>query len=163
MRTENLVLIGFMACGKSSVAKALALRLDSFFFDTDQLIEAKFQMSVKDIFKSFSEAFFRKEEQKLAHTLLDIKNAVIASGGGFIAVKNLKKLGKIIYLRADFDFLRARLKQDELDKRPLFKDEARARELFDTRKDLYESLADLSIDIKDKSIDYIAQEIIRSL
>lgn len=163
MRNENLLFIGFMGCGKSSVARALALDLKRVFFDSDDLIELKFKLSIKEIFQKYGEDFFRKEERLLADFFAKTSNAIIASGGGFYKNANLKEIGKIIYLEADFDFLKNRLSKDELLKRPLFSDEKHARALFEERIDKYKSLAQQIINVENKSIETIKDEIKKGL
>ena len=160
---ENLVLIGFMGSGKSSVSKALALELDRFLFDSDELIEAKFQMTVREIFNRFGEDFFRREEEKLATCFLYMKNYIISTGGGFVKVKKLDKLGKIVYLKADFDFLKNRLSKEDIEQRPLFNDEKKARQLFNERLALYENLSNLTVCVEGKSIKDIVYEIKKDL
>lgn len=163
MRNENLLFIGFMGCGKSSVARDLALDLKRVFFDSDDLIELKFKLSIKEIFQKYGEDFFRKEERLLADFFANTSNAIIASGGGFYKNANLKEIGKIIYLEAGFDFLKNRLSKDELLKRPLFSDEKHARALFEERIDKYKSLAQQIINVENKSIETIKDEIKKGL
>lgn len=159
MKAKNIVFIGFMGCGKSTLARALAKDLDLVFLDSDNLIEAKFDKNVAEIFAEFGEAFFRKEEQKMADFFCGMKNASIATGGGFISVSNLEKIGFCVYLRADFEYLKKRLNEDEISKRPLFYNENKAKKLYNERLKLYENKANFVLDIKDKSIDELISAI----
>lgn len=157
---SNIILIGFMGCGKSSVGKALAKKLDKIYLDTDALIEAKEGQKIKQIFKTKGERAFRKMEKSLLKSLkASIKGAIISTGGGFGVQKGLKKLGKVVFLRAEFNDIKARLSQKELKKRPLFQDEKRALELFNQRQAKYSKKADIIINTKDKDIKQIAKEI----
>lgn len=163
MKNENIVFIGFMGSGKSSLARALSQKMDKVYLDSDSLIEMKFQKSISEIFKIFGEEFFRKEEQKLAYLFSMIDNTVIATGGGFIHVPNFKSLGFCIYLRAEFDFLSKHLSLEEKNKRPLFCDEIKAKKLYNKRIKDYEKKADLIIDIENKNIKELLEEIIKRI
>lgn len=159
MMRDNIIFIGFMGCGKSTMARKLAIELDRIFLDSDLLIEAKFNQSINEIFENKGEYFFRKQEQKLADFFILCQNTCIASGGGFINVKNLEKIGLSIYLRADFEYLKKRLNKDEIAKRPLFFDEIKAKKLYNERIKIYENKADVILDIENKSIDELISEL----
>lgn len=98
----NIILIGFMTCGKTSVGKLLAEKLNYTFADTDALIEAEAGMSIPDIFGALGEGHFRKYEADVCQQLLKKKSAVISTGGGIVINANnrtlLRKAGKVIYL-----------------------------------------------------------------
>ena len=79
---DNVVLIGMMGCGKSTVGKLLAQALGFAFVDTDQYIEAALGRSIPDIFAKEGEAFFRDRELDAAEELARGKGQVIACGGG---------------------------------------------------------------------------------
>ena len=79
---KNVVLIGMMGCGKSSVGRVLAQRLGMGFADTDQCIEAALGRSIPEIFATEGEAFFRDWELGVAEELARKENLVIACGGG---------------------------------------------------------------------------------
>ncbi len=151
MRSKNVFFTGFMACGKSTLAREFAREFGLIFLDSDALIELQFNKSVSEIFAEFGEEFFRKEEQKMADFFCGIKNASIATGGGFIKALNLDKIGFCVYLRADFETLKKRLNSKEKAKRPLFYDENKAKILYNERLSLYEKKADLILDIENKS------------
>ncbi|TQR34408.1 shikimate kinase [Campylobacter sp. MIT 99-7217] len=160
---KNIFLIGFMGSGKSTVAKALAKKINYKFLDTDLAIEEKVKLKIKAIFAQKGEQFFRDEEANLALELKKYKNTVIATGGGFH--KNLKKdkASVIVYLRADFDYIEERLGKSGAKKRPLFQDKEMAKKLFETRLEEYEEKADLIIDIKNKSVLEIIMQIMKEL
>ncbi len=79
---KNIVLIGMMGCGKSSIGRRLALALDRELVDTDELIERRAGMSVSDIFAQKGENFFRDEELSVSEELALRQNLIIACGGG---------------------------------------------------------------------------------
>ena len=102
---DNVVLIGMMGCGKSTVGKLLAQALGFAFVDTDQYIEAALGRSIPDIFAKEGEAFFRDRELDAAEALARGKGQVIACGGGLPtradAIASLKDSGTVIFLRRD--------------------------------------------------------------
>ena len=138
---DNVVLIGFMGSGKTSVGKALARQLYKKFVDVDSTIEAEQNASVTEIFETKGEAYFRDLEQKCMNELTKKKGQVIATGGGLPIYSSIPEKSLIVYIDADFDVILNRLSAKEHAKRPLLQDEARARALFDQRIDTYKELA----------------------
>lgn len=119
---NNIVLIGFMGSGKSSVGRLLAEATDRFFLDTDHLIEAAAGRSVAEIFAQEGEGGFRQREMALAKWLqVSVKNAVIATGGGMPMVcNNLRGIGETLWLECDLEEIFERLERSgEREKRPL--------------------------------------------
>ncbi|WP_209344261.1 shikimate kinase [Flavonifractor sp. AGMB03687] len=102
---DNVVLIGMMGCGKSTVGKLLAEALDFAFVDTDQYIEEALGRTIPDIFAKEGEAFFRDQELGAAEELALGKGQVIACGGGLPtradSIASLKYSGTVIFLRRD--------------------------------------------------------------
>lgn len=149
---NNIVLIGFMGSGKSSIGRALAKQKNMYFIDTDALIESFEGQKIRDMFEQKGEAYFRECEKNCFAWLSDnVSNAVISTGGGMTTViDDFSKLGKTIYLKVDFEILLERLKAEEFDKRPLFADVEFARKIFDTREPLYTQKADLIVDANAK-------------
>lgn len=93
---SNLVLIGFMGSGKSTVGKLLAKALEMKFVDTDLEIEREYGKTVQEIFSEKGETYFRELEHKMAKKLSLINNAIISTGGGIILNKQ-----NIDYLKND--------------------------------------------------------------
>lgn len=102
---DNVVLIGMMGCGKSTVGKLLAEALGFAFVDTDQYIEKALGRTIPDIFAKEGEAFFRDQELGAAEELALGKGQVIACGGGLPtradSIASLKYSGTVIFLRRD--------------------------------------------------------------
>ena len=102
---DNVVLIGMMGCGKSTVGKLLAQALGFAFVDTDQYIEAALGRSIPHIFATEGEAFFRDRELDAAEALTQGNGQVIACGGGLTtraeSIGSLKDSGTVIFLRRD--------------------------------------------------------------
>lgn len=101
MATQNIILAGFMGSGKSTVGRILARTLGWKFCDTDQLIEKQAGLTVAQIFEALGEASFREMESELAERLEQMRNHVIATGGGFM----LRPLNREAALRAGEVFL----------------------------------------------------------
>ena len=99
----NIVLIGFMGSGKTTVGRALSAKSDMEFLDTDALIESKEDCKISTIFTEKGEAHFRALENAALKSLAVTKDKVISTGGGIVSSHNnrelLKKAGKVIYLR----------------------------------------------------------------
>lgn len=148
---ENIVLIGFMGTGKTSVGKLIASRLGYEFVDTDQLVVQRNGLEITDLFRQHGEAFFRDEETLALKTLQGRNGLVIATGGGIIVrqenVALLKQLGFIAWLTATRDVIYSRVSLN--DKRPLLQTEDPHRtidDLLDARKPLYSEAAQFMID-----------------
>lgn len=169
LKNKNIVFIGFMGVGKGTIARALIKKTKCFGLDTDDLIESMENRKIKSIFETDGEAYFRKLEKKTAKWLeKNVKNAIISTGGGFFKVDNLDRMGTIVYLRSSFDGILKRLKEHEnanlkLAKRPLLTNEAKARALFNERSSLYESKADIIIDVEERSVNDIVRDLIMLL
>ncbi|CAA6814200.1 MAG: Shikimate kinase I (EC [uncultured Sulfurovum sp.] len=143
---DNIVLIGFMGSGKTSVGRILARELFKNFVDVDSMIEKEQGASVSEIFKTKGEEHFRGLEQECINSLTQQKGQIIATGGGLPIYSSISDKSLIVYINADFEVILKRLTKREREKRPLLQDEARAKILFDERKDTYEELATFSVD-----------------
>ena len=145
----RLYLIGMPGCGKSSLGKKLAEKLNYEFIDMDEYIEKKAMMFIDEIFEAYGEEWFRAFERNVLNDFKALDNVVIATGGGVIKNKKNKELmdGKCIYLMASLDDIKKRLESSSIE-RPLLKEKT-VEQLFFERKELYEYFADLKIDNKD--------------
>ncbi|MGN1317629.1 MAG: shikimate kinase [Lachnospirales bacterium] len=162
----NIVLIGFMGCGKTSVGRKLSIRLKREFIDTDDFIVKREGMSINEIFNTKGEDYFRNLEMELCKRYSQPKGKIIATGGGIIKndknVENLKNGGKIIYLKSTPEQIAINLKYD--DSRPLLQGgnkEEKIAAMMEERRPLYEKCADFTIDVTDIDIDKTIDEIIR--
>lgn len=150
----NIILIGFMGCGKTTIGKQLAEKIHYTFADTDSLIEAQAGMSIPDIFAALGEGHFRKHEADVCQQLLKHKSAVVATGGGIIINHNnrqlLRKAGKVIYLTVTPEQVMERV--GDYTTRPLINyadPEKRLRiitELLTKRDPLYRNTADFVVE-----------------
>jgi len=162
---ENIVLIGLMGAGKSTVGKFLADKLGYDFIDTDALIEKEQSMSIPMIFEKFGEEYFRKLENELVVSLIKRENTIISTGGGLVQnldnITNLSKNGVIVYLKADANILYERIRNDI--NRPLLQNTNplnKLKELLIKREKNYK-LANLIINTENKTIENIANEILK--
>lgn len=163
---NNIILIGFMGCGKSTVGFRLSYRLRRVLEDTDKLIERKEGRSISDIFALKGEDVFRRMETAcLRELLLSQEEKIIATGGGLpIRQENralLKQLGTVIYLRISAKNVWERLKGDT--SRPLLQcDEplAKIEALLDKRNPVYEAAADMIVDVDGKDMEQVISELL---
>lgn len=140
---KHLVLIGFMASGKSTLASLLSQSLNLPIFSTDMWITQQVQKSISDIFDLYGESEFRLWEQKAFDVILDLKQThIIDCGGGFVLQNNIKQLGRVYYLDTPLELIRVRLTALEREKRPLSKD---FEKLYMQRKEIYGFQSHLSI------------------
>ena len=170
MRERNLILIGFMGSGKTSVGVKLSYRLKMTVEDTDKLIERREGRSISDIFAAEGEAYFRQKETELLRELTEKKQGsrIYSVGGGTpVNQENrplLKRLGTVVWLRIRPETVYERLKGDTT--RPLLQCEdplGRITELIDSRRAAYESCADIIVDVDDLGMEQILEEIEREL
>ena len=161
---KNLVLLGMMAVGKTTLGKIVAKKQELKFIDIDASIEKKNSMTIKEIFKKKGEKFFRMEEEKEVLKSLEKNNCVIALGGGAFMNKtvreNILKNAISIWLNVDIKTLNKRVKWNQ--KRPLLKEEnthKKITELYAERKDIYK-LANHKIACDNLTKEDIAEKII---
>jgi len=166
---KNIVLIGFMGVGKGSVAREVVHHSDYIAIDTDDLIESMENRKIKNIFEEEGEEYFRKLEKNIAKWLENsVQNTLISTGGGFYKQKNLKKIGIIVLLDSPFDAIIKRIKSHpnaarKLKKRPLLSDLQAAKRLYDARRPEYLKVADVVIDVTDKSAKECSKELLKKV
>jgi shikimate kinase len=161
---KNLVLLGMMAVGKTTLGKIVAKKQELKFIDIDASIEKKNSMTIKEIFKKKGEKFFRMEEEKEVLKSLEKNNCIIALGGGAFMNKtvreNILKNAISIWLNVDIKTLNQRVKWNQ--KRPLLKEENNQKKitkLYAERKNIYK-LANHQIACDKLSKKNIAEKII---
>ncbi len=147
---NNIILCGFMGCGKSTVGKNIARKSGRRFVDMDAYIEQKTGMRISEIFAQKGEEGFRDIEHEACRELAEKSNAVIASGGGALTFERNVQVfrGKdlIVFLDVPLDVIKFRLRNDKV--RPLLqrpdKDKVMA-ELYERRYPLYRAAADVVV------------------
>ena len=164
MTVDKIYLVGFMAAGKTTVARALARRLDWRAEDVDELIEARERAPVAEIFARKGEPYFRSVEKEILRLLLPMRHTVVATGGGtFADAENraaISRDGFSVWLDVPFEVVLARIPADG--RRPLAADRVQMERLFVARQAAY-SYANLRIaaglapagEIAERIVDYL--------
>lgn len=157
-------IVGFMGAGKTTVGRVLAQMMNYPFVDLDDVIVAKAQKTVREIFAEFGEAHFRKLERQAIQACSELKNTIVALGGGaYIAEENraiLREIGKTVWLDCPLEVCLARIASDGA--RPLAKSADEMRQLLDKRLSAY-AQADIVLPVESKSAEAIALAIIEIL
>lgn len=165
MKKDNIILTGFMGCGKSSVGFKLSYYLRRTLLDTDKWIEKKQGMSISEIFDKYGESAFRQMETDCLKELLQTEDhQIIATGGGLpIREENhelLKQLGWVYYLKVTPEVVYERLQGDTT--RPLLQGDnpmEKIESLLNVREPVYEQCADFVIEVSGKTFEEILEEI----
>ena len=164
---RNVVLVGMMGAGKSSIGKRLAERLGLSFIDADTEIEAAAGKSIPEIFAEHGESYFREGERRVIARILEGRGRVLAAGGG--AFMNSETRARIatravsVWIKADIDVLMQRVRKRS--NRPLLRTadpEATMRALIEQRHPVY-ALADITVLSRDIAHEVIVSEIIAAL
>lgn len=164
----NIVLIGFMGTGKSTVSDCLHSMFGMKVVEMDQVIAEREQMSIPDIFAAYGEEYFRGLETRLLVEMQSRKNTVVSCGGGAALrernVAEMKKNGKVVLLTASPETVYERVKDDG--GRPLLegrKDVKGISELMEQRRAKYEAAADIVINTDNKTVIQVCEELVNRL
>ncbi|MBQ0110518.1 MAG: shikimate kinase [Oscillospiraceae bacterium] len=158
----NIILLGFMCAGKSSVAAELARLCGLAVFDTDKIIERQFNMSISQIFQTMGEDAFRQAELSAVKQALSGENRIIALGGGSLlngeTAELIKDKGIKIYLKISPQTV---LLRDD-GSRPLILNKGLLfiEKLLNEREKVYKNAADIVVNADDLSPQILAQKII---
>jgi len=165
---QNLILIGPMGSGKTTVGKQLAKRTRMDFVDSDHMIEDRCGVSISTIFDIEGEEGFRKRETKMLAELVDRTGIVLATGGGAIISEEnrilLRKRGFVVYLKTSIETQLSRTQKNQ--NRPLLDDvdaEKKLTQLMDERGALYEQEADLVVTSGDRMVSKVVEEILAAI
>jgi shikimate kinase len=161
----NLVLIGFMGCGKSSVGRRLSGLTGHRFVDVDELVTQFDGRSISEIFSQRGESYFRDLEQRALEDLVGVCGIVLSTGGGLVLRpanrETLKRIGIVAWLDADPEILFERAMRSG--RRPLLQtDDPKGTfdELLSVRRNFYEMTADFRVDSSRLSHDEAAQTLL---
>jgi shikimate kinase len=163
---RNVILVGFMGAGKSTVGRLLARRLGRCFVETDAMITAREGRSIPEIFETRGEPYFRQLEAEVLEALADKRDHVVATGGGFPCepgvMDRLLQLGTVVWLAADFEAVYARA--NRLGGRPMLAGRSveDAAALYRVRQDVYRR-AHLGLDTTRMTVDAVVARIVRHL
>lgn len=162
---KNIFLIGFMGCGKSTMARLLSKELQMELVEMDESIEAEENRTINEIFATDGEQYFRDLESQLIIRIADKGNMIVSCGGGAILrpenVENMKKNGRIIYLSATPETIYERVRHST--NRPLLNGNMNVEyigELMSKRIDKYEAAADIVICVDRKEKCEIVRELV---
>lgn len=161
----NIVLIGFMGCGKSTVGRRLSALTGHRFVDTDELVIQAEKRGIPEIFASVGEEGFREIEERIIRDLVGVAGIVLSTGGGAILREAnraaLKKTGVVVWLDSDPDILFERAIRSG--KRPLL-NTPNPRETFDSlaasRRAVYESASHFRFDSSRIEMDEVAKRVL---
>lgn len=166
---DNIILTGFMGCGKTSVGIRLSYALRRTLIDTDKWIEKKQGKTVSEIFAGEGEEAFRRMESECIRELIGTADGQIISTGGGLPVREenrrlLGELGRVYYLKVTPECVYERLRGDTT--RPLLQEEnpkEKIRELLEAREAFYQEGADVTIEVSGKSFEDIITEIVEGM
>jgi len=169
MKKNNIVLIGFMGSGKTTVGIRLSYRLRKSIEDTDKLIERRQKRTIREIFEQDGEDSFRElETELLREAVLKMKNQIVSVGGGTpIKEENralLKQLGTVVYFRVKPETVCERLKNDTT--RPLLQCAnplERITKLLEQREEAYEACADIILDVDELNMQQVVEKVLDKL
>lgn len=161
---DNIILVGFMGVGKSTIGSELAKKISYKFLDSDNKIEERAGMSIPDIFRIYGEKYFRRLEFEIIKDIVNMSGIVLATGGGAVMNKQLFEMlmskGTVIHLDASLSTLYDRLKDSN--NRPMLNHSNRKKridELYSLRRPVYMK-AHHTINTDGKKIEDIVDEIV---
>ena len=165
--SKNIVLVGPMGSGKTTIGRRLAIKLSKDFFDTDHEIIDKTGVTIDHIFDIEGEKGFRERESKILEKLCEMSNIILATGGGIVIVPKNRKIlinaGLVVYLYSSVEQLLMRTAKSKT--RPLLENSTDRRktitELLKTRDVYYREVASLVIDTTGKNLHEVINIIIR--
>lgn len=164
-KNNNIILIGPMGAGKSSVGRYLAKHLGMDFYDSDEEVEKKAGVDLGWIFDVEGEEGFHRREEAVIENLVKLSNIVLATGGGTVVTPRNRSLlsekGSIVYLEVTLDYQENRVVNDS--RRPLLQVKNRQEVLVKLQKErmpIYESLADFRVLTDNRTVRTVADNII---
>ncbi len=155
-----------MGVGKGTVARALVKATNYFAIDTDDLIQSIENKKIKMIFEEEGEPYFRALEKKCALWLEEnVNNTIISTGGGFFRQENIHNIGKIVYLESSFEGILNRINSSpdatkKLKKRPLLNNLEEAKKLYKQRVEDYKKVSDVIVNVENKEINEIIEDLL---
>jgi len=165
--SKNIVLVGPMGSGKTTIGRRLAHELNQVFFDTDHEIINKTGVTIDHIFDIEGEEGFRERESKILENLCQMSNIILATGGGIVILsknrKILKNSGLVVYLSSSVNQLLKRTAKSKT--RPLLENSSDRRktitELLEARDVYYREVASFVVDTTGKKLHEVISIIIR--
>jgi len=169
---DKIILIGFRCVGKTTIGKRLAEALNWKFLDLDIEIQKETKKTIKELVEEKGWDYFRKVEKESMKKLKDMKNVVIALGGGSVIhedeMKLLFKKSFIVWLYSSPEVILERMKKDEktISQRPSLKNSGLEKEIRDVLKEripLYEKFSHFKIDTDDIDVEGAVGKILKNI
>lgn len=164
----NIVLIGFMGTGKSTISEYMKKEFSMEVIEMDAVIEERQGMSISKIFETYGEEYFRDLETSLLIELQSRKNLIISCGGGVPMkernVAEMKKNGKVVLLTATPETILKRVKNNH--DRPLLEGKKNVEDiaaLMEKRREKYEAAADIQVATDNRNEQQICEEMVKKL
>jgi len=169
LNSKNIVLVGPMGSGKTTVGRRLAMELNQYFFDTDYEIINKTGVSIDHIFDVEGEDGFRKRESEVLENLCNMTNIVLATGGGVVLLPQnrivLKSAGIVVYLSSSIEQLLRRTAKSKT--RPLLENSSDRKktitDIVNARDKYYREVATIVIDTTGKKLNEVIDIIMNDL
>jgi len=162
----NIVLIGLRGSGKTTIGKVVAKRLGKQFIEMDELIVQRLGLSIPEIVNRYGWQKFRNMEAEVTREVARLDNVVNATGGGVVTreenVRELKKKGKLVWLKANTDTLLRRIGNGQ--SRPSLTGKPQQKDMevvLAERSPIYERVADFIIDTEGKMPEEVAEAIVK--
>ena len=163
---QSVVLVGFMAAGKSKIGRRLAHRLKVQFTDVDQAIEQEFGCSIVDLFRERGEAEFRNAESiQIARLLIGSPQVIAVGGGAFVNEQNREALNRgahTVWLDTPFELIELRLLRSSTRPLAMGKSGSELRALWNQRRQAYQE-AQIRIDTSEADAEQIVERIVSAL
>ena len=172
VNNKNIVLIGFMGTGKTSVGRLISSKMNMNFIDIDEEIKSRISMSIGDIFLKHGEAFFRSIESEVVKEICNKKNCVISTGGGVVLnysnIENLSCNGVIIQLKGSGSTILRNVTQElsKSEDRPLLQSDnlfKRIVQLMEEREPYYAKCSEYEVCIDNMSQQQVVDYILKTL
>ena len=160
---KNIILIGMMGCGKTTISKLLGKRISKLVIDTDEYIVNKYHQTIDDMFV-IGEDYFRENETNVCKEIANLNGYIISTGGGIVLnplnIKYLKKNGIIVFIDRPLN----NIKEDvDISSRPLLKEGSdKLDKLYDQRYQLYLDACDFHL-INDDSLEVVTERLVKLL
>lgn len=164
---KNIIMVGYMGCGKTSVGKKISILEGIKFIDSDKAIEKIHNETIPKIFETKGEKVFREYETEYLRSLKDENETyVLSCGGGIVTTKEnipiLKELGTVIFLETEAETILKRLEDDH--SRPLLKGgdkREKIKNMLEIRTPMYMEAAELVVKTDGHGVKEIAEEVIK--